>query len=119
MAKQKLWYKKRTTRGGARRVVNKPRLSRKNIESDVYKNQRLYSHFFLRFVLFAILGAVWIKLPGVIHIGNFAVDVFPIGLVIGIVFACFERFRMGRHIEIGILAVMATISYFLPIAIAL
>ncbi len=119
MAKQKLWYKKRTSRGGGRKVVGRPRLSRKNAATEIYKNQRVYSHFLLKFVIFALLGVVWIGIGAALKVGPIVIGIFPIGLAIGIVLICFERFRIGRGIEIAILLTMAAISYFLPIGLVI
>jgi hypothetical protein len=113
MAKQKLWFKKRTTRGDGRKVNGKTKLTPKNVTREVYKNQRVYSHFFLKFVLFFMLGLIWFRLGAPIGF----VEVLPVGLVIGLVIACFEKFRIGRGIEILILLAAAIISYFSPVGI--
>lgn len=115
MAKQKLWFKKRTTRGRGRKVTGKTRLSRKNAVTEIYKNQRVYAHFLLKFTLFALLGMIWFGFGASVSIGGAKVDVFPIGLMVGLILVCFERFRIGRGIEIAILVVSAILSYVLPI----
>jgi hypothetical protein len=115
MSRQKLWFKKRTTRGQGRKVTGKTRLNRKNMTREVYKNQRVYSHFFLKFTLFFILGLVWFRLGAPIG----PVEVLPIGLVVGLIIACFEKFRIGRGVEIVILAIATIISYFSPVGIVL
>jgi len=115
MTKQKLWLKKRTTRGRGREVRGKTKLTPKNLNREIYKNQRIYSYFFLKFTIFLILGLIWIRLG--VSIG--VIDVLPIGLLIGLIIAAFEKFRIGRGIEIAILIIAATISYFSPIGIVL
>lgn len=115
MTKQKLWFKKRTTRGRGREVRSKTKLTPKNLNREIYKNQRIYSYFFLKFTVFLILGLTWIRLG--VPVG--VVQVLPIGLFIGLIVAVFERFRIGRRIEIAILVIAATISYFSPIGIVL
>jgi len=115
MARQKLWFKKRTTRGSGREVKGKTKLTRKNAVREIYKNQRVYSYFFLKFALFFILGLIWIKLGAPIGF----VKVLPIGLAIGLVVACFEKFRIGRGIEIVILILAAVLSYVTPVGIVL
>jgi len=115
VGKQKLWFKKRTTRGRRREVKGKTKLTRKNAVREVYKNQRIYSHFFLKFVLFFMLGLIWFRLGAALG----PIEVLPVGLVIGLVVACFEKFRIGRGIEIIILIIAAIISYFTPVGIVL
>lgn len=115
MTKQKLWFKKRTTRGGGRKVVGKEKLSARNLEREIYKNQRVYSHFFLKFALFMVLGLTWFRLGAPVG----SIQVIPVGLALGLILAIFERFRIGRRIEIMILLIAATISYFSPIGIVI
>jgi hypothetical protein len=115
MSRQKLWFKKRTTRGQGRKVAGKTRLTRKNVTREVYKNQRIYSHFFLKFTLFFILGLVWFRLGAPIG----SMEVFPVGLVVGLIIACFEKFRIGRGVEIVILLLAAVLSYFTPVGLVL
>ena len=111
MAKQKLWFKKRTTRGGGREVNGKTKLTPKNATREIFKNQRVYSHFFLKLTLFFVIGLVWLELDAPV----FGVPAAPIGLMVGLVIACFEKFRIGRGIEIAILIIAATISCFSPV----
>ncbi|MCL2174219.1 hypothetical protein FWH58_02945 [Candidatus Saccharibacteria bacterium] len=115
MSRQKLWFKKRTTRGGRREVKGKTKITPKNAVREIYKNQRVYSHFFLKFTLFFVLGLVWIRLG--VRLGP--VEVLPIGLAIGLIIACFEKFRIGRGIEFIILIAAATLSYFTPVGLVL
>jgi hypothetical protein len=113
--KHKLWFKKRTTRGSGRAVTGKTKLTPKNVTREVYKNQRVYSHFFLKFTLFFVLGLIWVRLGApLLHL-----EVLPVGLAVGLIIACFEKFRIGRGIEIVILVVAAIISYFSPVGIVL
>lgn len=113
MAKQKLWFKKRTTRGGGRKVTGRERLTPRNMNREIYKNQRVYSYVFLKIALFFVLGIIWLRFG--MKIGP--IEVLPIGLVVGLVFAIFERFRIGRRIEILVLIIAALVSYFTPIGI--
>ncbi|MCL2451651.1 hypothetical protein FWD20_02125 [Candidatus Saccharibacteria bacterium] len=115
MARQKLWFKKRTTRGHRRKVTGKTKWTRKNAVREVYKNQRVYSHFFLKFVLFFVLGLVWFRLGAPLGF----IEVVPVGLIVGLIIACFEKFRIGRGIEIAILVVAATVSFLSPVGLVL
>jgi predicted exporter len=98
-----------------RKVTGGTRFSRKNAAREIYKNQRVYSHFFLKFTLFFVLGLLWVRLGAPIGF----VEVLPFGLAIGLIIACFEKFRIGRGIEIAILLLAAAISYFSPVGIVL
>ncbi|MCL2280877.1 hypothetical protein FWC31_03250 [Candidatus Saccharibacteria bacterium] len=115
ISRQKLWFKKRTTRGRRREVKGKTKLTRKNAVREIYKNQRVYSHFFLKFTLFFVLGLIWIRLG----VPLWYINALPVGLAIGLIVACFEKFRIGRGIEIGILILAAILSYFSPIGVVL
>lgn len=115
MAKQKLWFKKRTTRGRGRKVTGRERLTARNMNREIYKNQRVYSHFMLKLVLFMILGLTWFRLGAPLG----PIQVLPIGLAIGLLLAVFERFRIGRQIEIVILIVAAAVSYVSPVGIVI
>lgn len=113
MVKQKLWFKKRTTRGGGRKVIGRERLTPRNMNREIYKNQRIYSHFLLKFALFMVLGLLWFRLGAPIG----PIEVLPIGLIVGLLLAIFERFRIGQRIEIIILVAAAIISYISPVGI--
>ena len=115
MAKQKLWFKRRTTRGRGRKVTGRERLTARNMNREIYKNQRIYSHFMLKLVLFMILGLIWFRLGAPLG----SIQVLPIGLVIGLALAIFESFRIGQRIEIIILVAAAAVSYVLPVGIVI
>jgi len=115
MAKQKLWFKKRTTRGSGRTVTGKTKLTPKNTAREIFKNQRVYAYFLLKLAVFLILGMFWFRLGAPF----FGLSALPVGLIIGLVIAIFEKFRIGRGVEIAILIIAAVISYFLPIGIVI
>ncbi len=115
MNKQKLWFKKRTTRGGGRKVASRERLTARNMNREIYKNQRVYSYFMLKLALFMLLGLTWFRLGAPIG----SVQVVPIGLAIGLVLVTFERFRTGRKLEFVILVVTSIISYISPVGIVI
>lgn len=115
MAKQKLWFKKRTTRGAGRKVAGRERLTARNMNREIYKNQRVYSYFMLKLVLFMLLGLTWFRLGAPIG----SVQVVPIGLAVGLILVNFERFRTGRQVEFVILVVAAIISYVSPLGIVI
>jgi hypothetical protein len=115
MAKQKLWLKKRTTRGNRRVVTGKPKRSAKNATRELYKNQHWYSHFFLKFVICALLGFIWLQTGFVVELFGHTVSIFPIGFVVGLFILVFERVARYRLIEFLLLFIAMTLSFFWPI----
>ena len=74
------------------------------------------SVYFLKILLFFIIGALWLQfsfevLPGLRGI--------PIGLVIGLLFARHEHFMIDRKIEYLVLLAAALLSYLAPIGIVI
>ncbi len=75
------------------------------------------SAYFLKLVLFVVLGTFWLKFANPIQIGDFLVSGFPLGLVIGLIFASHDHFQVDRKIEYAILVIMTILTYFLPAGI--
>ena len=119
MTKQKLWLKKRTTRGAGRKTNGKTKMTPKNLSREIYKNQHWYSHFLLKFVICAGLGIIWIQVGFAINIAGHEVSIFPIGAVIGLIVLAFERVVKYRFVELAILIVAAAASFLWPIGIVL
>jgi hypothetical protein len=69
--------------------------------------------FFLKAVVFLILGTQWVYLTG---FPDWQVPV-PVGLVVGLVLATHEHFKIDRKIEYVLLLVSAFIAYWLPIGL--
>lgn len=86
------------------------RKSKSKAESD--------SSYFLKLVLYFILGTLWVRLLNV-NIGPFEHLSVPIGLVIGLVFASHEHFQIDRKIEFAILLGATFISFYLPVGITI
>lgn len=115
MSEQKLWIKKRTSRGGGRVVNNRPAVSGKNIKRDVKKNQVAYSHYLLKLCLLFALGLIWLRFG--IEVGSFTA--VPLGLIVGIIVIVFEPLEHARSLELSILIASTVLSFFLPIGIIL
>lgn len=115
MAKQKLWVKKRTSRGGGRLVNNPERLSAHNLDRDIRKNQQVYSHYLLKFVILFALGLLWVRLGAVV--GPFTA--LPLGLFLGLLIIAMERIHSWRRFELSLLLTSCVLSYFLPIGLVL
>ncbi len=77
------------------------------------------STYFLKLVLYVVLGSFWLKFSQPIPIGDFLVHGFPLGLVIGLMFAAHDHFQVDRKIEYALLVLMTIITFFLPAGIVL
>ena len=65
------------------------------------------SVYFLKILLYFVLGTIWIA-------NNAGQRVVPVGLLLGLLFAHKEHFRIDRKVEYAILLVSALISLFGP-----
>lgn len=77
------------------------------------------STYFLKLVIYIVLGTLWLKFQTPLHIGAFALSGIPIGLFIGLLFAAHDHFQIDRKIEYAVLIVVAIISFFLPAGIVI
>ena len=71
------------------------------------------SVYFMKIVLYFILGGIWVYLDG------FFVPGLPIGLLIGLLFARHDHFQIDRKIEYAVLLAAAILSYVAPIGLVL
>ncbi|HAC56551.1 TPA: hypothetical protein DCF80_03535 [Candidatus Saccharibacteria bacterium] len=72
------------------------------------------SAYFLKIVLYIVLGSLWIKFTTPIQIGEFQLFGLPIGLVLGLIFASHDHFQVDRKIEYAILVIVAMVSFIIP-----
>jgi len=75
------------------------------------------STYFLKLVIYIILGTFWLKFASPMHIGDVVLNGLPLGLFIGVVFASHDHFQIDRKVEYAVLIVMTILSYFLPAGI--
>lgn len=71
------------------------------------------SVYFLKLVLYLIVGSIWIKATK----GESSQIPVPIGLVIGLFFTRLEHFQIDRKIEYAMLLVATLIGFWLPLGI--
>lgn len=88
-------------------------MARKNIQTE--KD----SVYFLKLVLYIVLGSFWLKFASPLQIGDFLLHGFPFGLVVGLIFAHHDHFQVDRKIEYAVLIVVTIVSFFLPAGIVL
>lgn len=60
------------------------------------------SIYFLKILLYFILGTIWVKLDGR--------TVFPLGLAAGLLFASHDHFRIDRKIEYALLLLASVLG---------
>lgn len=78
------------------------------------------SAYFLKLVIYALLGTFWLKFAHPLVIGGFPLNGVPIGLLVGlIVVHQFEKYQADRKIWYAILLVITIISYFMPAGIVI
>lgn len=71
------------------------------------------SAYFLKLVLYLILGSLWVKVSR----GDASQLPLPIGLIIGLLFARHEHFQIDRKIEYALLLVATFVGFWLPIGL--
>ncbi len=71
------------------------------------------STYFLKLVLYLILGSMWIKVTK----GETMQIPVPVGLIIGLVFTTHEHFKIDRKIEYAVLLVAMLVGFWAPIGL--
>jgi hypothetical protein len=79
------------------------------------KKRETDSAFFLKAVVFLILGSQWLYFE---RAAEWQIPI-PVGLIIGLVFVTHDHFQIDRKIEYIILLFAAFISFWLPIGLAI
>lgn len=69
--------------------------------------------FFLKIVLFFILGCLWVRVGGQNGVP------LPVGLAFGILLASHDHFQVDRKIEFAILLVAVILSFIAPVGFVL
>jgi hypothetical protein len=86
----------------------------KNQRTKKYiKTKELDSVYFLKLVLYLIIGSMWLKITQ----GETAQIPVPIGLGIGLLFASHEHFQIDRKVEIAVLLIAMLIGFWAPFGI--
>lgn len=75
------------------------------------------SSFFLKLVLYVILGSIWLRFGQPLVIGELTINALPLGFVIGLLFASHDHFQVDRKIEYAVLLIATIASLFLPTGI--
>lgn len=103
-----------------RKTTSKKTSTSKKTKSKVLKKNKSAftepdSAFFLKAVVFLILGSQWVYLESY---PDWQIPI-PVGLILGLVFATHEHFQIDRKIEYVVLLFAAFISFWLPIGLVI
>jgi hypothetical protein len=77
------------------------------------------STYFLKLVLYVILGAFWIRFSQPLEFGYITLNAFPLGLLVGLLFASHDHFQIDRKIEFAVLIIVTILTFFVPAGIIL
>ena len=77
------------------------------------------STYFLKLLLYIVLGATWIKFAVPLHLGPLQFNGAPLGLMVGVILASHDHFAIDRKVEYAILLIMMVLTYFLPAGIVI
>ena len=78
------------------------------------KSQELDSVYLLKLVMYLIVGAQWIRFTN--SAGTTQLPI-PVGLIIGLLFASHDHFRIDRKIEFAILLIAMFVGFWSQIGI--
>ena len=89
-----------------RRMPTKKKKNTTSTETD--------SAYFLKLVLYVVLGSFWLKFAAPLELGSFVLNGLPLGLILGLIFASHDHFQVDRKIEYAVLLIVTILSYFAP-----
>ncbi len=75
------------------------------------------SAYFLKLILYVLLGSFWLRFASPLQIGYVSLNGFPLGLLLGLLFASHDHFQIDRKVEYAILVLVTIITFFLPAGI--
>jgi hypothetical protein len=91
-------------------MAKKSKVVKKTSKKEPVEKDSVY---FLKLVLFFILGTLWIQFGDANGVG------IPIGLIFGVLLATHEHFQVDRKIEFAVLLIATVLSYIAPIGFIL
>lgn len=71
------------------------------------------SAYFLKLVLYVIMGSLWIKITK----GDGMQIPIPVGFIVGLIFTTHEHFKIDRKIEYAVLLIAMLIGFWAPIGL--
>lgn len=105
----------------ARQKQKRPRTyARNRVKRSGEKVYESDSTYFLKLVIFVLLGTLWLKFAQPIAVAGIPLGGIPLGLLIGLLLVRqFEKFQSDRKIWYAILLVVTIISHFVPAGIVI
>jgi len=94
-------------------------MAKKHKSSKKGQSTETDSVYFLKLILYMLLGATWIKFAEPLQLGAFQLNGVPVGMLFGIILASHDHFAIDRKIEYAILIIMMILTYFLPAGIVI
>ena len=99
-------------------MTQKKQTKRKNKQTSVSVKERIFetdSSYFLKLVVFILLGTFWLKFGQPIIIAGLSLQAIPVGMLVGLLLIRqFEKYQADRKIWYAILLVVTIICYFVP-----
>ena len=74
--------------------------------------KELDSVYVLKLALYMVLGSQWLRITK----GSMQIPI-PVGLILGLLFASHEHFRIDRKMEYALLLIVAFIAFWLPLGL--
>ncbi len=91
----------------------KAKQKRKSVKAHA-QTQELDSVYMLKLVLYLIIGAQWIRLEN--HSGATQIPI-PIGLIVGMLFAAHDHFKIDRRIEFAVLLIAMFVGFWTQVGV--
>lgn len=108
--------KQKRPRTYARNRAKAAEVSRRGYEK-VFETDGTY---FLKLVVFVLLGTLWLKFGTPINVGGILFNGIPLGFLVGLILVNqFEKYQSDRKIWYAILLVVTIICYFVPAGIVI
>lgn len=93
---------------------NRTTVSRRGYEKVVETD----STYFLKLVIFLLLGTLWLKFATPIEVFGLPVNALPLGVVLGLLLVhVVEKYQFNRKIWYAVLLLVGVVSYFVPAGI--
>ena len=100
-----------------------PRTPRTRAATSVARDEKVFesdSTYFLKLVVFALLGTLWLKFGQSVSWMGIPLHGIPLGFLVGLLLVSrFEEHQSDRKIWYAILLVVTIICYFVPAGIVL
>ena len=71
--------------------------------------------YFLKLVLYLIVGSQWLRIES---LPDWSLPI-PVGLLVGLLYASHDHFKVDRKIEYAILLIATFVSFWLPLGLVI